>query len=99
MRPRSSAVWIVSRPHEVVGANIAIHLQSQRVFDKGSVNLTVEIVTGLHWQRYFVRLLVSVVVAVGPFQYWRHPRNIILGRHQLEAREAFQYSIKDKLHQ
>src|SRR5712692_718073 len=64
MGPCRGAMWIVSRPHEVVRADVAIYFQAERVVDERGVDLPVKIVSRLERKLYVVRFLICVVVMV-----------------------------------
>src|SRR5712692_5384820 len=64
MGPCRGAMWIVSRPHEVISADVTIYLQAEWIIDERRVDLPAKIVSRLQGEFYIVRLLICVVVVV-----------------------------------
>src|SRR6266852_6271856 len=90
MGPCRGAMWIVSRPHEVISADVTIYLQAERVVDECGVDLPVEIVSRLERKLYVVRFLICVVVMVRAGQQLRYPSDIIFRGNQRQLREFFE---------
>src|SRR5216684_7420334 len=99
MGPCRGAMWIVSRPHEVISADVTIYLQAERVVDECGVDLPAEIVRRLERKLYVVRFLICVVVMVRAGQQLRYPSDIIFRGNQSQLRKFFENAIEDENHQ
>src|SRR5712691_2339374 len=90
-RPRRRLMWIVRRPHEIVRTpRQLIRLQPYRIINEGVVQLAPTVLTGLERQRRIIPMLPPAVVLIRPLHQVGHPGDVVLRRHNLQARKPLQ---------
>ena len=73
-----------------------VGFQTQGVVNKRGIALAAEVLAGLEREWGIIGLFKPPVVLIRPLQQMRHPSDVVLGGHQLQAWKPLQYTGKDK---
>src|SRR5439155_289319 len=96
VRPRRRLMRIVGRPHELVDADEMTVGHADVVVDVRTVHLAVEVLTRFQRQLEAGREPTPLEGAVHALQVVREPPAVVLGRDDLEVREAVEHAGEDE---
>src|SRR5580704_16057573 len=96
MRPGRSLVRVIRRPHQLVDADEVPVGDADIVIDVGGPHLTLEILARFQLVRKAGRDALALEGAVHALQIIRQPADIVLGRDDLQFREAVEHAREDQ---